>query len=126
MTTYQINRWDSVIYGNSNTQSPMIYVNPDIYLLEFFKENQYSVFCEIRDSDSTLYDKIIVPGVVNRYSSIPNYFSSTNTYVITLEMDFKGYPPKNGVVLFFGYKNPKSQIKPNPITTKTDPNVEKN
>ena len=28
------------------------YVNPDIYLLEFFKANEYSVFCEIRDSES--------------------------------------------------------------------------
>lgn len=117
MTTYQINRWDAVIYGNSNNQSPMIYVNPDIYLLEFFKANEYSVFCEIRDSES-IYDKIIVPGVVNSSAYTPNcrpnYFAGTNTYVITLEMDFKGYPPKNGVVVFSGYKNPKPQIKPKP------------
>lgn len=115
MTTYQINRWDAVIYGSNNHRSPMIYVKPDMYLLEFLKANQYSVFCEIKDSES-VYDKIIVSGVANSSAYTPNcrpnYFADTNMYVITLEMDFKGYPPKNGNVVFSGYKNPKPQAKP--------------
>ena len=61
MSTYQIKRWDAVIFGNDNNQSPMFYITPDMYLLEFFKANQYSVFCEVRGSDS-VYEGMIIPG----------------------------------------------------------------
>ena len=119
MSTYQIKRWDAVIFGNDNSQSPMFYVTPDMYLLEFFKANQYSVFCEVRGSGS-VYDGMIIPGVVNQSAYTPNcrpnYFEDTNTYVVTLNMDFKGYPNRNGSVIFSGYKNPKPQVKPSPNT----------
>lgn len=117
MSTYQIKRWDAVIFGNNNDQSPMFYITPDMYLLEFFKANQYSVFCEIRGTGS-VYDGMIISGVVNQSAYTPNcrpnYFADTNTYVVTLNMDFKGYPKRNGTVIFSGYKNPKPQVKPMP------------
>jgi len=115
MTTYEIKRWDSVIFGNHNNQSPMIYINPDMYLLEFFKTNQYSIFCEIIGSGS-VYDGLLLPAVVNTSAYTPNcrpnYYADTNTYVVTLDIDWKGYPLRNGSVIFSGYKNPKPEVKP--------------
>lgn len=109
MTTYEIKRWD-VVLGDNIRKRPMIYIVPDLYFLEFIKLNEYSIFCEISQTKSH-YDKVIVPAVVNKSSNIPNcrpnFFAETGTYVITLNMDWNGYPTKLGKVKFFGYKHPE-------------------
>lgn len=113
MTSYEIKRWDAVISNNSLTQSPMLYIVPDIYLLEFIKSNKFSLFCQIYETESS-YDNLLIPCSANKSSDTPNcrpnYFVETNTYVITLDTNWIGYPNKLGKVIFSGYKNNKSQI----------------
>ena len=114
MSMHEIKRWDAVICNNNN-QAPMLYVIPDRFLMEFFRVNKYSVFCEILYTESECYDNQIISGVVNNSAYTPNcrpnFFADTNMYVITLNMNWNGYPPKNGKVIFHGYKEPKPEIK---------------
>ena len=114
MTTYQIKRWDVVMFGNNITKVPMIYIIPDLYFLEFAKVNEYSLFCEISGTN-TIYDGVIIPATVNKSSDVPNcrpnFYADTGTYVITLKMDWNGYPNRLGKVKFLAYKNPIPQNK---------------
>jgi len=113
MTTYEIKRWDVIMFGDSNSKTPMIYIVPDMYFLEFAKVNEFSLFCEISGTNSP-YDNLIVPVVINKSSNVPNcrpnFFAETNTYVVTLKMNWGGYPCKLGQVKFFGYKDPVPQV----------------
>jgi len=106
MSMYEIKRWD-VILDENNNKIPMIYIEPDIYFLEFARINEYSIFCEINDTYS-VYDKSITKGSINNANMYcrPNFFISNNLYVISL-LDFKwnGYPTKLGNIKFYGYKN---------------------
>ena len=114
MTQYQIKRWDVVMFGNNMTKVPMIYIIPDLYFLEFAKVNEYSLFCEISGT-GTGYDRIIIPATVNKSSNVPNcrpnFYADTGAYVLTLNMNWEGYPNKMGKVKFLGYKDPISQNK---------------
>lgn len=113
MSTYQINRWDVVIFGNNNTRVPMIYIKPDLTFLNFIKENKYAVVCEISGTGQ-VYDGKKIPGMVYESSYIPscrpNFFNKTGYYVITLWSNWYGYPEpgKEGVVKFYGLKDSSS------------------
>lgn len=108
MSSYQIERWD-VIMSNNN-KVPMLYVKPDLTFLDFIKANNFSVVCEISNTNNNFYDKKRFNGVVNRSSNIPNcrpnFFEQTNLYVITLDSKWNGYPKDLGVVKFYGLKQP--------------------
>ena len=105
---YNIKRWDVIISGNSNQTTPIIYITPDIKFLEFIKNNNYSVLCKISGTDM-IYDGKLIPGIVDKSSSIPNcrpnFFDKTGYYVITLIGTWNGYPDpdKLGVVTFEGF-----------------------
>ena len=87
MTSYKIYRWNVVLFGNSNTKVPMIYIKPDLELLEFIKANSYTVACNINDT-GTIYDGKTIPGVVDVSCNVPNcrpnFCAKTGLYVITL------------------------------------------
>ena len=114
MTTYEIKRWDVIMYGNDTKKTPAIYIIPDIYFIEFAKVNEFSLFCRIVDTYSP-YDDVIIPVVVNKSSNAPNcrpnFFDETNSYIITLDTNWHGYPLYLGNVKFYGYKNPIPQSK---------------
>lgn len=107
MTSYKIHRWDVVLFGNSNTKVPMIYIKPDLELLEFIKANSYVVACTINDT-GTIYDGKTIPGIVNVSCNVPNcrpnFCAKTGLYVITLQAMWYGYPDPNtlGNVNFSG------------------------
>lgn len=109
MSEYKINRWDVVLFGNSNTRVPMIYIKPDLTFINFIKENNSAVVCEISGT-GTVYDGKKIPGMVYESSYIPscrpNFFNKTGYYVITLWANWYGYPEpdKEGVVKFYGLK----------------------
>jgi hypothetical protein len=112
MATYEIKRWDVVLFGNSVAKTPMFYIIPDTYLLEFARTNNFTLFCQIIDTD-TIYDNIMIPCVIDESSFLPdyrpNFFSQTGSYVVTLKTNWNGYPKKLGKVKFFGYKQPVKQ-----------------
>lgn len=111
MTSYKIYRWDVVLFGNSNTKVPMIYIKPDLELLEFIEANSYVIACTINDT-GTIYDGKTIPGIVNVSCNVPNcrpnFCAKTGLYVITLQAGWYGYPEpdKLGNVNFSGMKLP--------------------
>jgi hypothetical protein len=111
MSKYQIHRWDVVMFGNSNSKIPMIYVKPDITFLDFIRKNDYAVVCEI-EGTGTIYDGKQIPGIVDKSSYVPNcrpnFFEQTGYYVVTLWSNWYGYPnvDMNGEVKFLGLKEP--------------------
>ncbi len=111
MSQYKIERWDVVMFGNSVTKVPMIYIKPDLTFLEFVRGNNFAVACEISDT-GTIYDGKVIPGVVDKSCSVPNcrpnFCEKTGFYVITLWANWYGYPEpgKMGTVKFSGTKEP--------------------
>ena len=108
-TDYKIHRWDVVMSGSSNVQQPMIYVEPDMAFLEFARDNNYAVVCNVKDT-GTIYDGKQIPGVVSRSADVPscrpNFFEETGLYVLRLWSNWYGYPlpGKLGSVSFSGLK----------------------
>lgn len=121
MTQYNIKRWNVVMFGNSNTKVPMIYIKPDLAFLEFARKNSFAVMVNVSGTD-TIYDGKNIPGIVYKSSNVPNsrpnYFEKTGYYVVTLDANWYGYPHPNklGTVSFTGLK----QIAPNPEDNKPE------
>ena len=114
MSEYEIKRWDVVSFGPSITKVPMIYIKPDPAFLEFVRENNYAVMCDIQGT-GMIYDGKPIPGVVYKSSEIPNcrpnYFAQTGDYVITLLGTWNGYPSPDrlGKVIIKGLKGAISE-----------------
>lgn len=111
MSSYDIKGWNVVMFNNSTTKVPMIYVKPDVTFKEFVEKNSYAVVCEISGT-GTIYDGKKIPGVVDKSCFVPNcrpnFCEKTGYYVVTLWANWYGYPdPKNlGQVKFFGLEKP--------------------
>lgn len=121
--SYDILRFDAVMFDNSITKTPMIYIKPDLAFLDFVAQNNNQVLVVINDSDS-IYDNKEIIGVVDSSCNIPscrpNFFNKTGYYVITLYSNWYGYPKKLGKVSFKGlkvsskvetYNKPKRQVQ---------------
>ncbi len=130
MTDYKIERWDSVIYGNSTRPYPMIYIKPDLAFLEFVKANNYKIKVLIKGTGQKSYDDYLIDGIVDSSASTPtcrpNYFNETGYYVITLLNPWAGYPPLNmfGTCKIYG-ENDKIDIKPNEDKNEEDKKEDK-
>lgn len=109
MSEYKIERWDVVMFNNSLNKVPMIYIKPDMTFLEFARNNNFVIACEISGT-GTVYDGKIIPGVVDKSCYVPNcrpnFCENTGFYVITLWANWYGYPEpgKLGMVKFSGMK----------------------
>ena len=103
MSEYKIERWDVVMFNNSLTKVPMIYIKPDLTFLEFARNNNFAVACEISGTE-TVYDGKIIPGVVDKSYNVPNcrpnFYEKTGFYVITLWANWYGYPEPGKLVIF--------------------------
>ena len=102
--TFEIFRWDSVTCSKDNTPKPMIYVKPNIGLLNYFRQNNNKIWLKVNNTGSA-YDGKAYYGIVEKSSHRPNYtpnfFNSTGMYVVTLQTDYwMGYPIENGEVTF--------------------------
>ena len=101
---YDIKRWDSVTCTDDDHPKPMIYIKPDIKLLDYFRENDNKIWVKIIGTDIE-YDDIVYHGVVEKSSWRPNYtpnfFSASGLYVVTLDSyKWLGYPIENGKAIF--------------------------
>ena len=102
-STYEIQGWDPILNGE-NTMA-MIYVKPDINLLQIFNNSiDKNVLLSISDSGTLAYDNKVVWGVIDKSSDIianrQNLFNNSGLYVITLNITWFGYPLNNGNVTF--------------------------
>lgn len=104
---YKIHRWDSVLFGNNEYATPIIYVKPDDILFEFAKVNKDALLVRINSTES-IYDNKRITGVFSSSSEIPNcrpvFFNKTGLYVIVLQAEWHGYPDSLGFCEIFGLK----------------------
>jgi hypothetical protein len=104
---YQILRWDAILTNNSITKIPIIYVEPDIALLEYLKANDFMIMVKIQGT-GTIYDNKLIAGIVNKSCDVPNcrknFWEQTGSYIVQLMCVWNGYPPCNrlGKVSFMG------------------------
>lgn len=101
-TSYEINRWSGVIYGNNQNPLPIIYIKPDANFNTYIKDNNYRIKVRIMDTGEACYDNRIMEGTVNSSANSPNcrpnFFSKTGLYTITLQSLWSGYPSKMGKI----------------------------
>ena len=106
-TTYKIHRWDTVLFGNREYPTPIIYIKPDDNLFEFTKANKDDLLVRINSSKS-IYDKKNITGVFASSAEIPNcrpvFFNKTALYVIVLQCEWYGYPDFLGNCEILGLK----------------------
>ena len=108
--SYSIIRWDVLSSDNIN-KAPAIYVKPDLAFMEFVRANNFSIMCKIDGTDGP-YDGRLCVGIVNKSSQVPNcrpnFFSQTGDYIITLNLEWMGYPSPNklGNVTIYGQTMP--------------------
>lgn len=116
MPTYEIKRWDSVIYGNGTYPMPMVYFKPDEEFYKYAKENEYMIIVTIQGSNSH-YDGKPLVGVIDSSATFPNdrpnFFNETGYLVITLFCNWNGYPPNLGVMNIRGREG-QDAIKASP------------
>lgn len=111
MSLYPIERWDGILIGNNLHMVPVIYIKPDLALLEFAKVNDFAVLCEITGTN-TVYDNRKIPGVVDKSCYLPNcrpnFCEKTGLYIVTLQSNWYGYPKmgSHGSVKFYGLNAP--------------------
>lgn len=112
---FPIKRWDVILTGSyDNKKIPMIYISPDIKLLEYAKKNNYAILCKISNTN-TIYDNKLIPGVITTSCFTPNlrpnFCEETGLFVIKLLSNWYGYPNinHNGRVEFFFKINDKIQ-----------------
>ena len=103
MSKYTILRWDAILAQNGLNKIPMMYIKPDISFLEFIKNNEYTVKVQVDDTRS-IYDGKLIDGKVSKAAFLPNFFSLTDLYVVTLGCEWFGYPDFLGNVQFYGLK----------------------
>lgn len=128
MPKYKIERWDGVIPKGQTFPQPMIYFKPDKAFIDYAKENKYTVMINISDTESP-YDKDAFVGIIDSSGYYPeyrpNFYNDTGLFVITLQAEWAGYPPKNGNMLIRGLAGedkltplpPPKFVAPKPIIT---------
>lgn len=108
--SYSIIRWDVLSSDNIN-KAPAIYVKPDLAFMEFVRANNFSIMCKIDGTDGP-YDGKLCVGIVNKSSQVPNcrpnFFAQTGDFIITLNLEWLGYPSPNklGNVTIYGHTMP--------------------
>lgn len=108
--SYSIIRWDVLSSDNIN-KAPAIYVKPDLAFMEFVRANNFSIMCQIDGTDGP-YDGKLCVGIVNKSSQVPNcrpnFFAQTGDFIITLNLEWLGYPSPNklGNVTIYGHTMP--------------------
>ena len=109
--SYPIKRWDAVMFGPNLQKIPMIYIEPNEPFLEFIRNNNFSVLCEISETGmnyDTTDDAKLTKGIVNQSGLTPNcrpnFFAATGLFVVQLLTPWIGYPKETskGSVKFFG------------------------
>jgi hypothetical protein len=92
MTVYKIERFDVAIFGDSLQKVPIIYIKPDLDILEF---SNYLIECEINGTGKE-YDGKNIVGVISSSEEVPSkrpiFFKKYGLYVVTLLCNWYGYP----------------------------------
>lgn len=92
--TYTIKRWDAMLFQNSITRTPVVYIEPDKKFMKYISKNN-GVLCTISGT-STAYDQNPTVGFIRPSSTTPsprqNFYNETGYYTIILTLPWLGYP----------------------------------
>jgi hypothetical protein len=95
--TYTIKRWDVMLFQNSITKTPVVYIEPDKKFLKYISKNN-GVLCTISGTDMA-YDQNSTVGFIRQSSTTPsprqNFYNETGYYTIILTLPWLGYPNEN-------------------------------
>lgn len=106
MKEFTIKRWDAVIVGNSIEKKPMVYIVPDIELLEFIRSNNYNLECSFTGTGSGYDDgvyKCEIDSSALTPNCRPNFFAESGLYCVTILTPWAGYPEQNGSIQFVNF-----------------------
>lgn len=86
-----------------------IYIKPTLSLLEFANRNvsngNRTLMVQINGTEHSVYDGSTVFAILDKTSDVPecrqNFFNATGLYVMTLKLNWNGYPNKNGTVTIY-------------------------
>lgn len=128
--TYPILSMDP-IHGSGENILLMLYVKPDIKLLNLFQRMpDKKMLVRVKDTNSS-YDNITVFGTIDKSSDIyanlrQNLFNCGpgNIYCITLDMLWQGYTEKVGTVTFIDEIVAYLETQPDKLTVKNKKSLE--
>ena len=108
MSLYKIESWNVVLGPDGINQVPMIYVKPDLALINAALQNNQRLACSFHGTKTPIYfsyEGATIMGTVNNSCVVPNcrpnFCEKTGYLTITLETIWRGYPINNGFVEFF-------------------------
>ena len=105
MNSYPIQRWD-VITKNNVKLSPVFYVTVDMPLLDFMRNNLWTVSINVSgtgiqeyDHNNNLIADVSISSLVPNCR--PNFYAQTNYLIVTVHgTEWAGYPSQLGSVKF--------------------------
>lgn len=89
--TYQIINWNVVTFDNIR-KYPVIYIIPDISLIEQAKKNNYFLYCNIKNTGIEYDTDNNIPCWVDEV-----YIDNKKYLIVTLYSEWLGYPKTNNL-----------------------------
>lgn len=104
--SYSIKRWGGLLTGNNINPQPVVYIKPDMDLINFAMANENKLLVSISETNLPYENKKLL-GVFTVDNNRPNYFSQSGYYMIVLVSDWHGEPEdmsKLGKINIHGFK----------------------
>lgn len=101
MPDFKIESWNPVIPANAIFPVPVLYIKCSESLLNYAKQNEYTVLVTVKNSNS-IYDNKPMIAVLDSSSYFPNsrvnFYNKYGFHTLSLIANWIGYPSVNGVV----------------------------
>jgi hypothetical protein len=101
MPNFKIESWNPVIPENAVFPFPVLYIKPTNGLLEYAKQNKFTILVTVMNSNS-VYDNKPMIAVLDSSAYFPNsrinFYNKYGFYTLSLVANWIGYPPENGTV----------------------------
>ena len=107
MIAIPIHQWNPITIASGEVKASF-YIKPSLHLLQFLNRNVENgnrmSLVQVKDTLHPIYDGGELFAIVDTSANVPsnrqNFFRETGYYVVTLALDWFGYPPQNGTVSF--------------------------
>ena len=104
VNSYKIKRWDVIILKNDNmNKTPIIYIKPDINLLNILNDNNWELKCNITNTNNEYEMLKNITIYFKNNCDIPNirknYFLKTGFIIGIINSEWNGYPPNLGEII---------------------------
>jgi len=107
MNAIPIHQWNPITVASGEVKASF-YIKPSLLLLQFLNRNvgngNRMSLVKVEGTNNPIYDGGELFAIVDTSANVPNnrqnFFRETGYYVVTLALDWFGYPPQNGTVSF--------------------------